>query len=440
MNVRDAILTYALNALWQIPLISGAAALSTRVLRGTGARVEHRVRVLALLLSAVLPTFPGLLPVPLLMPSSNGASSLSTVSFAIVQTNSVAGHALLALPVPVLNVLCAAYLICVSVLAIRFVSSMVRLRRLSRSAKDLTLAPEAMNRWERICAAQGLTGTRLVESVHVTFPVTFGVGIPVLLLPAGFTEEVGWREIETALAHEAAHVERRDFAKHLLYTLASLPIAWHPITYLLRARVAETREMVCDAQAARVLGSPERYATSLLRLAELLPQLPSAVNLNAIGIFDANTLERRVITMIGQTKQLNRRRRIGSMLAAGFLGLATCGSAMALHIKVDSTRPARESANEQAPVTQGLLAYKVNPVYPAEARANKDTLDGAVLLEVEVNAVGKPTSVRVLKGLREDYDQSATDAVTEWRFHPAMKNGKAVPVEMKITISYQIQP
>ena len=440
MNVRDAILTYALNALWQVPLISGAAALSARMVRGAGARAEHRLRVLALLLSAVLPAVSGLLPVPFPMPRSNGASPQGTVSFAIVQTNNVAGHALLALPAPVLNLLCAAYLICLSVLAIRFVSSMVRLRRLSRSAEDLTLAPETMDRWKRICAAYGLTRTRLAESAHVTTPVTFGFRVPTVLLPRGFTGQVQWREIETALAHEAAHIERRDFAKHLLYTLASLPIAWHPITSLLRARVAETREMVCDAQAARVLRGPESYAASLLRLAELLPKLPSANNLNAIGIFDANTLERRVITMIGQTKHLNRRRQAGSILAAGVLGLVTCGSAMALHVNVDSTRAARDGANEQAPVTQGLIAYKVNPVYPAEAKANKDTLDGAVVLAVEVNAVGKPTSVRVLKGLREDYDQSAIDAVTEWRFHPAMKNGKAVPIEMKIAINYQLQP
>ena len=440
MNVRDAILTYALNAVWQVPLISGAAALAARMLRGAGARAEHRLRVLALLLSAALPACPGLLPVPFPMPSNHGASALSTDTFTIVHTNSVAGHALLALPEPVLNVLCATFLICVLVLAIRFASSMVRLRRLSQSAKDLTLAPEAMERWERICAAYGLTGTHLAESAHVTIPVTFGIGVPTVLLPTGFTELVAWREIETALAHEAAHVERRDFAKHLLYTLASLPLAWHPITSLLRARVAETREMVCDAQAARVLRGPEIYATSLLRLAELLPKLPPANNLNAIGIFDANTLERRVTTMIGQAKQFSWRRQAGSILAAGVLGLVTCGSAMALHVNVDSSRPAQERVNEQASVTQPLIAYKVNPVYPAEAKANKDTINGVVVLEVEVNTAGKPTSVRVLKSLRDDYDQSAKDAVIEWRFHPTVQNGKAVPVEMKINVNYEIQP
>lgn len=440
MNVRDAILAYALNALWQIPLLAGAAALLARLLRGAGARAEHRLRVLALLLSAVLPACPGPLPVPFPIPWRHGALALTTISSAIVETHGLARHSLLALPVPVLNALCAAYLVCLSIFAIRFVSSMVRLRRLSRSAEDLPLDLEAMERWSRICSAYGLGETRLAISAHVTSPVTFGIRVPTVLLPAGFTERAEWREVDAALAHEGAHIRRWDFAKHLLYTLGSLPIAWHPITYLLRARVAETREMVCDALAARVLRGPERYAASLLRLAELLPQLPSAANLNAIGIFDANTLERRVMTMMGQTKHFNRRRQIGSILAAGILGLVTCGSAMALRVSVDSSRPQVGVSNEQAEKTLPTVAYQVQPVYPAEAKANGRTLDGTVLLGVEVNAVGKPTSVRVLKSLREDFDQSAKDAVSEWRFHPGMQDGKPVAAEVKLEIHYQIQP
>lgn len=440
MNVRDALLTYALNALWQIPLLATVAAMSARLLPGAGVRAEHRVRVVALLLSAVLPACSFGLPIPFLRPWQGETAALTRVSSAMVETHGIVGHTLLTLPASALNALLAAYLICVSVFVIRFLSSMVRLRRLSRAIESLPPGLDTQERWERICAAYGLRATRLAISSHVISPVTFGIRVRTVLLPTGFTERAGWRDLDAALAHEGAHVERGDFAKHLLYTLVSLPIAWHPITYLLRARVAETREMVCDAQAARVLRGPERYAASLLRLAELLPKLLPATNLNAIGIFDANTLERRVMTMIGQAKHLNRRRQAGAILAAGVLGLVTCGSAMALHVKVDSTRPARESANEQAPVAQPMIAYKVNPMYPAEAKANKNTLDGAVVLDVEVNAVGKPTSVRVLKGLREDYDQSAKDAVTEWRFHPAMQNGRAVPAELKIEVNFQIQP
>ena len=52
---REWMLTYLCNALWQIPLLWLAAALSARVVRRTGPQAEHRVWVLALVGAAVVP-------------------------------------------------------------------------------------------------------------------------------------------------------------------------------------------------------------------------------------------------------------------------------------------------------------------------------------------------------------------------------------------------
>src|ERR1035438_7063988 len=49
------VLTYLLNSLWQVPLVSLAALADARLARSAGPRMEHRVWVGALLLEAVLP-------------------------------------------------------------------------------------------------------------------------------------------------------------------------------------------------------------------------------------------------------------------------------------------------------------------------------------------------------------------------------------------------
>ena len=70
-----------------------------------------------------------------------------------------------------------------------------------------------------------------------------------------------------ALAHECAHLARRDFAKHLIYEYASAAVAYHPAVWMMRRRIAATRELVCDEMAAGVVGNRPEYAASLLRLA-----------------------------------------------------------------------------------------------------------------------------------------------------------------------------
>ncbi len=67
------------------------------------------------------------------------------------------------------------------------------------------------------------------------------------------------------------------------------------------------------------------------------------------------------------------------------------------------------------------------PEYPPAAMRNGD--QGTVLVRVEVGADGVPTSVEVAQrsGSR-DLDRAAVNAVRQWRFQPAQRDGQAVAV------------
>ena len=96
-------------------------------------------------------------------------------------------------------------------------------------------------------------------------------------------------DLSAAFAHEFAHMHRHDFAKNLVFAALTLPIAWHPIVWLTRIRMGETREMICDTLAAQALTGPQPYARSLLRLAALFVNATPDRTLHAIGIFDAKS-------------------------------------------------------------------------------------------------------------------------------------------------------
>jgi TonB family protein len=138
-------------------------------------------------------------------------------------------------------------------------------------------------------------------------------------------------------------------------------------------------------------------------------------------------------------------RQFAMAAACVVVGLATCASALALRMDVaaPASAPASASQSESSarmtvPTKDMEAVYRVNPVYPVKARANKDTLDGPVVLAVTVSEDGMPTEVHVTKSLRPDYDESALVAVREWRWHPYLLNGNPVAVDTTVTVNYSL--
>jgi TonB family protein len=92
----------------------------------------------------------------------------------------------------------------------------------------------------------------------------------------------------------------------------------------------------------------------------------------------------------------------------------------------------RVGGNVRAPV----VLSRVEPRYPEEARAAR--ISGIVITEMMIDAAGNVVDAVVLKPLPFGLDQAALDAVKQWRFAPATKNGVPVPVMFNVTINFKI--
>jgi TonB family protein len=76
------------------------------------------------------------------------------------------------------------------------------------------------------------------------------------------------------------------------------------------------------------------------------------------------------------------------------------------------------------------------PEYTDDARNSR--IEGAVLLQVEVNEKGIPTEAKVIRSLDKGLDRKATEAALKWRFKPVLKNGTPIPSSAKIEINFRI--
>lgn len=440
IGIEEFVLGYLVNSLWQVPVVGVAGCVCARLMRRMGPQAEQWVWVTALAMAAILPACGRRVWMPHGFGAGGAANGMTAVQVEIGRFTQSAG-AVLRLPLGLRHGAVAVYLGFVLFVCVRLGWGLIQSERLRRSARRVVLAEEWADVWERHCRLFDVRDAEIASTPMIAGPLTLGFRRRMLLLPPDFMETAEASDVEAALGHEFAHMRRRDFAKNVLYELISLPVSYHPMTRWMKAQIRQSRELVCDAMAAEFVTTREHYARSLLRLASMISDRTQTKNIHAIGIFDANILERRVMNLMMKRRETRGVLRVGFAAACVVVGLATCGSALALRLEVKEAvkSPADHGGtSESKDFVAPILIYKKQPVYPVQARAEKNTLDGACVVGMTVGKDGVPSELHIVKSLRDDYDSSALEAVREWRFSPALRAGAPVVVETKIEIRFQI--
>jgi beta-lactamase regulating signal transducer with metallopeptidase domain len=322
------VLTFLVNALWQISLVAGAAVLGDRLLQRGPARYRHALWLAALALCL-------LLPVASLLPRGDGAKTTEEAPAAANPREAGAAGWLgfrgerrpAPLTVPAAPAVTLLYGLSVALAAVRLGRTWRRTRGLGRRAVPLVVPEEAAALVARCRAALGTGPVPLLSSTEVAGPVTLGRAI---VLPPGFLSSSSPDELAAALGHELSHVRRRDYAVNLASEVLLLPLAFHPAARLIRRRLALTREMAADEAAVGTLIGAHAYARSLLAIASSMAGVsrPSFT----LGVSDAHTLEVRMREILDRRPRLGARSARAALAAAvvllAGLGLAASGLAV----------------------------------------------------------------------------------------------------------------
>jgi beta-lactamase regulating signal transducer with metallopeptidase domain len=132
----------------------------------------------------------------------------------------------------------------------------------SRVIDDPQLAAVA----EELRLAMGCRPVALRTCDELTTPAVIGWLRPVILLPADWQE---WTDAErrTVLAHELAHVRRRDWLVALAAHFSTAIHFYHPLLHWLANRLRLQQELAADHLAAMHVGGHKSYLRALARLA-----------------------------------------------------------------------------------------------------------------------------------------------------------------------------
>jgi periplasmic protein TonB len=87
-------------------------------------------------------------------------------------------------------------------------------------------------------------------------------------------------------------------------------------------------------------------------------------------------------------------------------------------------------------VSEPVPIYQVDPEFTEEAR--KARAEGYVTVDLLVDAQGRPSHVHAVQGIGMGLNEKAEEAVKQYRFKPALENGKPVTVEMNVLVHFQI--
>ena len=160
------------------------------------------------------------------------------------------------------------WLVCAILLAAYFVigyACMVRRFRGTRLAPqpsiDALLDRFRFSRDPRICVSNSRRA-----------PLTFGVFHPTVLLPEDLP--VGDAQFQLILAHELAHIRRKDCLRKLLLTVCLCLYWWNPLVWLMVWLANRDMEFAYDEAVLCALGSDCRkaYALTLLDMARRKPK------------------------------------------------------------------------------------------------------------------------------------------------------------------------
>ena len=102
----------------------------------------------------------------------------------------------------------------------------------------------------------------------VTEPFACGLLRWTIVLPAGIEQELTPAELKALLAHEVAHLIRRDPWWLLLFEFLCTCCAFQPLNFLARRRWQQAAELMCDDWAVERHVSVTSLATCLTRIAE----------------------------------------------------------------------------------------------------------------------------------------------------------------------------
>ena len=149
-----------------------------------------------------------------------------------------------------------------------FVVQMIRSQRRAASLIRAAVAVEPALMSRLATCAEGLgvkKPVRLLQCPFLSSPCLLGIRRPTMLLPDDLPRQE--RELDAILVHELAHLVRGDIAWLLLARIVTAIAFFQPLLWVLKRKMHQTSEEICDDEVLRFGINSRAYAEQLLEVA-----------------------------------------------------------------------------------------------------------------------------------------------------------------------------
>jgi beta-lactamase regulating signal transducer with metallopeptidase domain len=284
-------------------------------------------------------------------------------------------------------------------MALRLVVGHWRVRRMLHES-TLVEAGAARTLLDELCAQAGVRAA-LRQSATISAAMLCGLRRPTIVVPRQWLTDFAPTELRALLAHEVAHLRRRDLLAMLAQRVAEIPLFFHPAVWAAARLLAAAREELCDAWAIAQGADPAEYARCLTRVAA---RAQTRFPLASVGLAEGKSrLRQRVEAILGSGNRGAVSRRA---MTAVVVVLVVCaiGFAAVRMVQPGETQRAAVNPQDEAKVIQnpgplsgreadealqqlGLHTYRLTYELPFEHR---------ILVQVDEYRHGK--FVRTLPG------------------------------------------
>jgi TonB family protein len=348
----------------------------------------------------------------------------------------------------------------------------MRLKRLVSAAQVID-APRVAAIAQRVADGLGLTSTPAVfASRRVAVPIAWGIRRPHILLPDSWRD---WSDerVWAVLAHEMAHVARGDWLVHVVAELSCAVYWFHPLLWLTRNALGRDSERAADDAVIRLGADEADYASHLLAIVRAAGRAAAAGAdaagadagpMPTVAMARGSHLEQRVTALLSAIVNrtgMTRGRRVAIaatavVVACPLAALGARGAAMTIDIRTSNLPPlvaapaSFEVNTDSEPVRRirvldatrdssapAILEYTTPPLYSEEAR--RGAIEGLIVARARIDADGRVSQARIVKGLGFGLDQNALVALRQWRFRPGTRGGVAAPMEVELDIEFTLR-
>jgi beta-lactamase regulating signal transducer with metallopeptidase domain len=286
-----------LHSLWQGALLAAAAALTLRAMARAKAAARHNVAMAFLVAMALAPALqflrfwrqPGALIDADLLPALTGPR-FDTSAHIFVQQSSPLAAAVVLL-----------WLLGLGLMLARHIAGLRAIARMERGPAR-SLPPRWQQRVDELRSALGIARAVAVRlSDEVLAPCAARLLRPIIWLPLSLLTGTPAAQLEALLAHELAHIARRDWLWNGVQCVIEALFFFHPAIWWLGRRIRQEREHACDDLAVAACGDAIALAEALAAL-ECARRAPPRLALAAQG----GSLMQRVARLLAEPPSRGR--------------------------------------------------------------------------------------------------------------------------------------